>query len=187
LLPSSAWSFKKLCRCRRAGAPVLARAPPPPTETLLPAATPSFPSRRRTLLASAPLPPPGRHARPGKCEPRPGSFDIESGRGRGLGFTSLASRKPEYFSRHRNPAPCTCDPARVDRRIRPRIGFNPLNRSCICYPAERDSSLTPGLGRTACGYFPTAASHPCSGRGARGTHSPAGRGSLPGSMEGHSC
>jgi hypothetical protein len=83
---------------------------------------------------------------PGKCEPRPGNFHIESVPGHGLGFTSLVPRKPEYFSRHRNPAPCTCDPARVDRRIRPRIGLNPLNRRCICYPNEGDSSLMPGAG-----------------------------------------
>jgi hypothetical protein len=53
--------IQKPCRCCRAGAPVLARVPP--TETLLPAATPSFLWRRRTLLVSVPLLPPVQHAR----------------------------------------------------------------------------------------------------------------------------
>jgi hypothetical protein len=34
----------------------------------------------------------------GKYEPRPGTFHIESVQGHGLGFTSLAPRKPEDFS-----------------------------------------------------------------------------------------
>jgi hypothetical protein len=150
---------------------------------LVPSATICRLSRRRSIYARRP--PIRRSDTPGprKHEPRPGNLHIESVRGHGLGFTSLARRKPEYLSRHRKPEPCTCDPARVDRRIRPRIGLNPLNWHCICYPDERDSSLTPYPGRTACWCFPTAASRPCSSRGVRGIHSPAGGGGLRGSME----
>jgi hypothetical protein len=81
-LPSSAWSFKKPCRCRRAAPPVLARAPPS-TKTLLPAATPFFLPRRQTFwfrfrCSRPPSAPQVGHARARKYKPRPGYFYIES-------------------------------------------------------------------------------------------------------------
>jgi hypothetical protein len=93
---------------------------------------------------------------PGRYEPHPGNFHIESLRGRGLGFTSLAPRKLGFTRGTKNPAPSSYTPQIIDRRITPKIGpsSGPLvgarlilvPRRCSCYPDERESSSTPGPG-----------------------------------------
>jgi hypothetical protein len=83
---------------------------------------------------------------PGRYCPQPGNFHVESVRGHGLGFTSLAPRKLEFLQGNKNPAPIEYDPARPVHRMLPRIGTIPMGRRCLCFPDERDVSLTPGPG-----------------------------------------
>jgi hypothetical protein len=83
---------------------------------------------------------------PGKYEPKPSYFHVESVRGHGSGFTSIVPRKLGFVRGTKNPAPSTYDPSRLDRRIKPRIGSIPRGRRCSCFPDEREASSTPGPG-----------------------------------------
>jgi hypothetical protein len=93
---------------------------------------------------------------PGRYEPHPGNFHVESVRGRGLGFTSLAPRKLGFTRGTKNPAPSTYEPRTFDRRISPKLGpaSGPLigervflvPRKCSCYQDEREASSLPGPG-----------------------------------------
>jgi hypothetical protein len=89
---------------------------------------------------------------PGKYDPVPGRFHVESVRGRGLGFTSLAPRRLGFTRGTQNPAPSAYAPESVSHKIGPRIGARglrgvfPVPRRCSCYPDERETSSTPGPG-----------------------------------------
>jgi hypothetical protein len=83
---------------------------------------------------------------PGKYEPRSGDFHTESIRGRGLGFTSNVPRKLGFTRGTKNPAPCSYEPTRADRRVKVRIGTLPKGQRCLAYPDERETSLMPGPG-----------------------------------------
>jgi hypothetical protein len=83
---------------------------------------------------------------PGKYSPKLPDFHVESIRGHGLGFTSVVPRKLQFLQGSRNPAPSSYNPAGSDHRIMPRIGIIPMGRRCLCFPDERESSLTPGPG-----------------------------------------
>jgi hypothetical protein len=89
---------------------------------------------------------------PGKYEPRPGNFRVESVRGLGPGFTSLAARRLGFARGTKNPAPSEYTPKTVDRRILTKIGPQicerglPAPRRCSCYLDERETASTPGPG-----------------------------------------
>jgi hypothetical protein len=83
---------------------------------------------------------------PGKYEPKPSYFHVESVRGHTSGFTSLVPRKLGFVRGTKNPAPVAYEPGRLDKRIKRGIGIIPSGRRCACYPDERETSSTPGPG-----------------------------------------
>lgn len=81
---------------------------------------------------------------PGRYNPANPSFHVESIRGHGPGFTSYCRRRLEFTRGTKNPAPTNYSPKIVNRTLKTTIKSIPQGRRCLCYPDERESSITPG-------------------------------------------